>query len=123
MTRQPDPESKGCEIHYRPAPGGDEEKVRALKTICKRDGIKMKEVFRKAVDKFLKEHNWPPGNPQHPLMEFIVCTPKDENVVQKPKRKEIDYSKLSDEELQALNKKYTRWGSTQTSRGVCSDSI
>lgn len=68
MTRSPDPKSKtiNIQIHGKP---GEAEKIRAFKEICARNGIEMRDVVLKAVDHFLREHHWPPGNSQTLLNE------------------------------------------------------
>lgn len=108
-TRRGAPVSlRSPQMNYSAKTESEKHDLRGFKEVCNRDGLEMRLEIRKWIRTFLKKHHWPPGNPQHQLMEFTA--PKEPAVAQKPKRKETDYSKLSDEELQVLNEKLTRWG-------------
>jgi len=69
MPRPPSPESKTNRLVLAPKPG-EEAKVNAFKEICSRDGYRISDELLKLVERWLREHNWPPGNPQLPLTKF-----------------------------------------------------
>lgn len=48
----------------------EEEEIKAFKEICARNGIQVRNIMMSAVRKFLREHNWPPGNSQTVLSVF-----------------------------------------------------
>lgn len=74
MPRPPNPHAKSNRIVLK----GNQErevKIRAFKEICARNGLDMsKIVYEYAVERLLKEHNWPPGNSQTILASFGVQT-------------------------------------------------
>jgi len=76
-------------------------------------GVHANHVLEGFMLRYITEHAATPNQPQ--LTQFFINADqvniaKEQVVVEKPKREEIDYSKLSLEELQELYDKYTRWG-------------
>lgn len=86
MTRSPDPKSKTINIQVH-GKSGEAEKIRAFKELHTRNGLKIRDTIMAAVDKFLKDHNWPPGNSQtllfadKPLKECWRCHKKFPHLV------------------------------------------
>lgn len=76
MPRKPKPDSEVPQMIYRAKTEEEKIKLKAFKEICARNGIEMREVAAAAVDRFLREHNWPPGNSQTLLQVFGSETKK-----------------------------------------------
>lgn len=115
--RQPNHKSKTNRLVLT---GRDEERERinAFKELCARNNLKVRDVLMEKVDNFLRQHNWPPGNSQTVITSFSKQTniAKEQVVVQKPRLNNINYSKLSLEELQGLfdkARKLNRMGQMQ----------
>ncbi len=63
MGRPPNHNAKTARITFIPKPS-QEEKARAFKEICARDGLTASEELYVKIEEWLVEHNYPPGNPQ-----------------------------------------------------------
>lgn len=79
MPRRPDPNSKTAQIIFKANDETEEIKIRALKEICARNNIDIRDVFLPRVDSFLREHHWPPGSSQTLLVTYggiikALCT-------------------------------------------------
>lgn len=71
VPRQPDPNSKTQQLYFRATTVEEKNKVKAVKELCARnDDIEIKDVLMIGVDKFLRDHNWPPGNSQTVLSVY-----------------------------------------------------
>lgn len=78
MTRQPNPKSKTATVILKANNEDEAKRIRGLKEICVRNGLEIRKVILNGIDKFLKEHNWPPGNSQTLLQVFgekprLIC--------------------------------------------------
>ena len=71
MPRKPNPNAEPQMI-YRAKTEEEKIKLKAFKEICARNGIEMRDVTAAGIDRFLREHNWPPGNSQTLLQVFGV---------------------------------------------------
>ena len=75
MPKKPSVSNVNIQVFGKP---GEEPKIRAFKEICGRNNIEIRSVVLEAVDAFLRQHNWPPGNSQTLLEKFgsdvrVVC--------------------------------------------------
>jgi len=72
MTRQANPKSKTATIIVKANNEDEATRIRALKEICVRNNLEIRKVILAKIDRFLKEHHWPPGNSQTVLEVFDV---------------------------------------------------
>lgn len=72
MVRHPNPDSKTLRLTLIPR-NGERDKIRAVKEICARNDITIRDVLMNyGVEPFLRLHNWPPGNSQTILQSYGV---------------------------------------------------
>lgn len=72
MTRHPDPKSKTTTVIVRANNEAEIQQIRAFKKLCVQDDLEIRKVILQKINDFLREHNWPPGNPQTLLEVFDV---------------------------------------------------
>ena len=70
MPRKPHIRSGGSLTIHAKTPA-EEEKIRAYKEIhARNEELEIQTSVMAAIDKFLREHNWPPGNSQTVLAVY-----------------------------------------------------
>jgi hypothetical protein len=85
MPRKPDAKSRSPLV-LRVKPEW-EIQVRAFKELCGRNGIEYsKELFERGVLGFLRDHNWPPGNSQTRMKDFVQTQLKECFFCKKPNK-------------------------------------
>lgn len=73
VPRNPDPNTKNQQAYVRGNTEEEKELIKAAKQICARNkDLNMRDVLMKGIKKFLRDHNWPPGNSQTMLASFDV---------------------------------------------------
>lgn len=73
MPRKPNPGTKEQQAYIRGKTEEEKKKIKAVKEICARnENLQVRDVILKGFDKFLKDHNWPPGDSQTVLEAFEV---------------------------------------------------
>ena len=73
MPRQPNPKSDE-QIIVRAKNEAERQKIKAFKEVCVLDGLAQKSEILSLLELFLRQHNYPPGNPQTSLQSFGVQT-------------------------------------------------
>ena len=72
MPRRPDPGTKDQQAYVRAKTEEERKKIQAVKEICARNNLEVRKVLMDGIDKFLKDHHWPPGNSQTVLEAYEV---------------------------------------------------
>ena len=72
MGRNPDPHGKTSQLIIKAGVGREDHvmKIKAIKEVCLKDGLRINDEILNEMENWLKRHNWPPGNPQHLIVEF-----------------------------------------------------
>lgn len=72
MPRKPDPETKDQQAYIRGKTEEEKKKIKAVKEICARNNLEVRDVLMAGINKFLRDHHWPPGNSQTLLSVYDV---------------------------------------------------
>jgi len=72
VPRKPDPGTDEQQAYIRGKNEEEKKKIKAVKEICARNNIEVRDVLMIGIDKFLRDHHWPPGNSQTVLPVFDV---------------------------------------------------
>ena len=84
MPRPPDTQSKTSQIIVQANTPEEQKKIRALKEICKRNNLTIREEMFKKIDEWLHTHHWPKtdGHSQYQLSEFNNSNPRKKQTCQ-----------------------------------------
>ena len=69
VTKLADPKAKTLRVTLVPKPGM-EPTLRNFKELCRRDNLDMSQELFGMIQNWLKNHNYPPGNPQTLILPF-----------------------------------------------------
>lgn len=70
MTRYPNKQNTSLIVHGKDE--SDNELIRFFKGVCVRDGLEMrKEILDLLRHTWAKKHNYPKGNPQHQIIDYV----------------------------------------------------